>query len=387
MISASPRESYGSGAQLLHWMSAVLVMAMLGLGVTMVWWVTDLGAKFSLYQLHKSLGVTVFALTLFRLVWRWSHARPPYPATMAAWETRAASANHGLLYVLLLVLPLSGWAMVSASTFPVPTVLFGWLPLPHIAPLAELTPDGKRAIETLLKGLHLALAATLATLVAVHIAAALRHHFVLKDGLLRRMWSTRRRAGHRSRLSNGLLLCLLSGLLASGAGATAAAGAWAIDSQKSSLAFEASAGGQTVQGRFERFTAQIAFEPTDPASARIEVSIDTGSAVTGQAQVDQALKGADWFDVARFPEARFRAVRSRRAADGRFELAGELTIRGATQPLVLAFTLELKGPQAVARGEATVDRSRFGIGPATVAGMALANEVTIRLEIHAERSR
>ncbi|MGI9381995.1 MAG: cytochrome b/b6 domain-containing protein, partial [Methyloligellaceae bacterium] len=273
---------------------------MLGLGVTMVWWVADLITKFSLYQLHKSLGVTVFAVTLFRLVWRWTHARPPYPASMAPWEKRAASANHGLLYVLLVVLPLSGWAMVSASTFPVPTVLFGWLPLPHIAPLAELTPDGKRAIEPILKGVHLALAATVATLITLHVAAALRHHFVLQDGLLRRMWPARRKAGHRPGLSVGLLVCALSGLLAGGS--AAAAGAWVVDSQQSTLTFEAAAGGQKVQGRFERFTTQIEFEPADPSKTRIEVNIDTGSAATGQSQVDQALKGADWFDVARFPK-------------------------------------------------------------------------------------
>ncbi|MGI9383721.1 MAG: YceI family protein, partial [Methyloligellaceae bacterium] len=205
------------------------------------------------------------------------------------------------------------------------------------------------------------------------------------DGLLRRMWPARRKAGHRPGLSVGLLVCALSGLLAGGSAASA--GAWVVDSQKSTLSFEAVAGGQKVQGRFERFTTQIEFEPADPSKTRIEVNIDTGSAATGQSQVDQALKGTDWFDVARFPKARFRAAEGRRAADGRFELVGELTIRGVTQPVVVAFALEQKGRQAAAHGEATVDRSRFGIGPATVAGMVLGNDVVIRLEIRAARSQ
>ncbi|MCG8563353.1 MAG: YceI family protein [Hyphomicrobiales bacterium] len=381
MTAAKPAESYGAGARLLHWASAALVLVMLGLGVAMVRWVTDLATKVSLYQLHKSLGMTVLAVTLVRLAWRWTHARPPYPASMAPWETRAAGANHMALYVLLIALPLSGWAMVSASTLPIPTVLFGWLPLPHIGVLAELTPERKKAIEPLLKDVHFVLAITLASLVALHIAAALRHQLVLKDGLLRRMWPARK----RSASSNGLLVCVLSAALVGGSSA-AAASTWVVDGEKSALTFEISAGGQTVRGRFERFTAHIAFEPSQPDRTRIDVTIDTASTKTGQAEVDQGLKGADWFDVARFPETRFRAADSRGAGNGRFELLGELTIRGTTQPLVVPFTLEQKSRHATARGEATVQRSRFGIGPASVAGVTIGDDVTIRLKIHAERA-
>jgi cytochrome b561 len=168
---------YGAIAQGLHWLVAALILGMFGLGWIMVRLPLS-QQKFDLYQLHKWFGVTIFALAALRLLWRLWHPAPPLPATMPAWERAAARISHGLLYALLLVQPTVGFLQSNAANFPV--VLWGVLPLP-----ALIGPDEPLS-ETLLQ-LHHFGAFLLMLLVLVHALAALRHHFLLKDDVLRRM--------------------------------------------------------------------------------------------------------------------------------------------------------------------------------------------------------
>jgi cytochrome b561 len=174
---------YSAVAILLHWASALGVLVLIGLGLTMTH--ADLAPlrQFQLYQWHKSVGITVLALTALRVLWRLTHRPPTHPAGMPARERRAAGAAHALLYLLLIGLPLTGWAVVSLSPFKIPTVLYGLVPWPHL-PLADLVPDPDAA-EGLLKRVHALGAWFLAALLAVHVAAALRHHLLLRDDVLR----------------------------------------------------------------------------------------------------------------------------------------------------------------------------------------------------------
>ena len=168
---------YGAVAQAFHWLIAALVFIMLGLGYYME--DLPLGArKLELYQLHKSIGITIGMLTALRLLWRLSHPPPALPATMKPWERRAAGLVHGLLYAMLFVQPLIGFLQSNAVSFPV--VLWGALPLPPL-----IGPD--ETLGETLVGLHTIGGNLLAILVILHVAAALRHHFILKDDVLRRM--------------------------------------------------------------------------------------------------------------------------------------------------------------------------------------------------------
>ena len=178
---------YDAVAMILHWLTAAAVLGLLVAGMTMTRLHPGSALQFTLYQLHKSVGITVLALTLARLGWRLAHRPPPLPETMPAWERLAAGATHLALYGLLLGLPLTGWAVVSASPFNIPTVLYGLLPWPHLPMLATLDPAGKHAAEAVLKQLHDAGAWTMAALLALHVGAALRHHFQLRDGVMARM--------------------------------------------------------------------------------------------------------------------------------------------------------------------------------------------------------
>lgn len=163
----------------LHWLTAVLVLGMIGLGLYMAR--LPVGPRaFELYQLHKSLGLTVLGLTLIRLAVRARRPAPPLPDTLKRWERWAARATHLALYGFLLALPLVGWLMASASPWGIPTVYFGLFQVPHpLGPNAEL--------EALLKTVHAGLSYGLAALLVLHIAAALKHHWLLRDDVLVRM--------------------------------------------------------------------------------------------------------------------------------------------------------------------------------------------------------
>jgi cytochrome b561 len=190
MANGVSARRYSAVAILLHWASALAALVLIGLGLTMTHAALAPLRQFQLYQWHKSVGVTVLALTVLRLLWRLTHRPPPHPVGMPARERRAAAVAHHLLYLLLVGLPLTGWAVVSLSPFNIPTVLYGLVPWPHL-PLAAHVPD-PAAAEGLLKQVHALGAWFLAALLAVHVAAALRHHFLLRDDVLRRMLPGRR---------------------------------------------------------------------------------------------------------------------------------------------------------------------------------------------------
>jgi cytochrome b561 len=176
---------YDGVAMALHWLTALAVLGLLVVGLVM----TDLprgsALQFVLFQGHKSVGITVLLLTVARLAWRLAHRPPPLPASMPPWERAAAHAGHLGLYLFLLAMPLTGWALVSASPLNIPTVLYGVLPWPHLPILATLAD--KKPVAAALATTHGALAWILIALLVVHVGAALRHHVLLKDDVLRRM--------------------------------------------------------------------------------------------------------------------------------------------------------------------------------------------------------
>lgn len=167
-----------------HWLVAALILAQAAIGLTMVR--MDLSpAKVRVYALHKSLGMTILALVVLRIAWRLTCRRPPDPAGMPRWQRRAARATHLALYALILALPLSGWWFNSASNAPL--VWFGWFDLPGLT--AGYAPAWKpRALLA-----HQTLFWSLAALLALHVGAALWHHFRQRDDVLRRMLGVARR--------------------------------------------------------------------------------------------------------------------------------------------------------------------------------------------------
>jgi cytochrome b561 len=182
-----PSPTYGAVAKTLHWLIAAAIVAMLIIGWTMANMDKSNSWRFSLFQFHKSLGITILLLSLFRLYWRLTHPVPPYPAHMAAWEKFAARSTHWLFYILMIGMPLVGWAIVSASPNNLPTMLYGVLPWPHLPVLPGLDLDSKKQIGGVLDAMHDYGAYLLAGLLVLHVAAAHKHHWLDGDDVLTRM--------------------------------------------------------------------------------------------------------------------------------------------------------------------------------------------------------
>lgn len=168
---------YGVVAQLFHWTVVVLIIVQYVLANI----AGDLplgAAKVAVLARHKSFGITILALALLRLIWRWFNTVPAEPLDIPRWQRIAARVSHVALYALLIVTPIAGWLMSSARNFPVSW--FGLVTLPDfIAP--------SRPAYDILHGVHEFLAITLFCVALLHIAAALKHHFVDRDNVLRRM--------------------------------------------------------------------------------------------------------------------------------------------------------------------------------------------------------
>jgi cytochrome b561 len=195
MTTAADHRRYTAVAIVLHWAIAIGILAMIPFG----WWMSDLihapdtrAHGVAAFQLHKSIGLSILMLSLARLGWRLMHPPPPLPAGMAQWERLAATATHWGFYVLMIALPLSGWAYVSTGfdqagrPLVVPTLWFGLFEVPHL-PIAGADEAVRRAASQGAMSAHSAMAWGAIGLAVLHVGAALKHQFFNKDGVLGRM--------------------------------------------------------------------------------------------------------------------------------------------------------------------------------------------------------
>jgi cytochrome b561 len=177
MLLRNTTDFWGHVAQLFHWLMALLIFAMISLGLLAKNWPLS-PTKLSLFFWHKSFGILIFGLVALRLLWRWLNPTPVLPPAMPRWERKAAHITHALLYTVMIVMPLSGWIINSAAK--IPFKVFGVWRLPAI-----VAPD--KGLQELAEQVHFSLFLLLVILLILHIAAALRHHFILRDGMLFRM--------------------------------------------------------------------------------------------------------------------------------------------------------------------------------------------------------
>lgn len=168
---------WGSLAQLFHWLVVALVITQFVL-ISLASKLPLGSEKIALIVRHKSVGITILALAALRLLWRWLNPTPELPATLKPYERFLARFTHAALYVALFAMPLSGWMMSSARNFPVSW--FGLFQLPDL-----VAPD--RGLYDTLHETHETLAIALIVIATLHVLAAFKHHFFLKDDVLRRM--------------------------------------------------------------------------------------------------------------------------------------------------------------------------------------------------------
>ncbi len=171
------QQRYTATAMVFHWLVALMIIGAFTMGLVM----TEMSlspTKLKFYSWHKWAGVTILGLACLRLLWRLTHPAPAYPAGMPAWQKSSASMLHGLLYVLMFAVPLSGYFYTLAAGYPV--VYFGLFELPVLIQKND-------ELKPLLQALHFWLNMTLAGAVGIHVAAALKHQFIDRDGVLQRM--------------------------------------------------------------------------------------------------------------------------------------------------------------------------------------------------------
>ena len=168
-------ERYSLVARTLHWVMAILILFNLWLGIAH----DSLPRDWQVMPVHKSVGLTVLALAIGRLVWRLTHRATPLPGGMPAWERMVAKTTHYVFYAFMLLLPLSGWIMTSAGGRPL-----NWFFLFNVPKFAVSKGD---PLVGLSGETHEILGYLWIALLVLHVGAALRHHFILKDDVLRRM--------------------------------------------------------------------------------------------------------------------------------------------------------------------------------------------------------
>lgn len=399
---------YTTVAIALHWaIAAAIVLQVVG-GVWMVDFASDDSTlRFPVYQLHKTVGLTILALSLARLCWRLGHRPPPPLANWTPLERTASHIVHIAFYVVMIAAPISGWVMVSASPTDIPTFLLmqEWLPFAHLPGFQSLDLATREVIEDASMTAHKVLGFWLTIgLLVLHVGAALKHQFIDRDQILDRMRVTETSTAPAggSTLSGVVAIVLAIGFIGSGlvAGSmqshrssdaatatlsTGAGGDWVVIPDESTLGFEVTYNAAAVTGLFGNWAATIRFDPDDLADASAVVEIDMASYEMTDATLQTQAEGADGFDVATYPTAMFESTEFRQEDLG-YVMDGTLTLRGASIPVSVPFTFESEDDTALVTGSAELNRIDFGIGATGAPDESwIKHQVTVRFQLRAKK--
>ena len=384
---ANTATSYGSLARSLHWLTALLILSAIGLGLyagtlpaTSDAEVTRLAGVFSL---HKTIGVAAFFTALLRIVWALAQPRPVPLHPERRLETLAAEGMHWTLYGAMLVMPLSGWVYHSAVAGFAPIL---W-PFGQALPLVPLS----EAVAGAAKAVHHTSALVLYAAIGLHVLGALKHVLVDRDATLARM-ARGISAGTAAR--HGSLAAPLAALLvwaaviglgvfapvgkapeaAPAPVASASESGWTVTEGTLGIALRQM--GASVSGSFTGWTAEIDYDEATRTGA-VRVTIPVAGLVLGSV-TPQAL-GPEFFDAETHPTAVFSAQIAE-AASG-LVATGTLELRGVTVPVSLPFTLDIAGNTATMTGSTTLDRRDYGMGASyadeTTVGFAVQVDVAL----------
>ncbi|MEO9790036.1 MAG: cytochrome b/b6 domain-containing protein [Aurantimonas coralicida] len=400
---------YTSGAILLHWTIALAILFQLAVGLAMVHLDAMPDAlRFALFQWHKTIGILVLCLTLARIAWRLVNPPPALAPTTTRAERAASGLVHLAFYALMLIVPLSGWLLVSAAAAGIPTYLFliDSLEWPHL-PVAALVPGmDAAALEDVFGFAHKWLALSFLGLLVLHVAGALKHSLVDAVPSFSRMLPHHGMARPQTRLiaipiALAVVLSALGGGLVAGqsdalleAGATRAdrataapdagpaGGDWIVDPAQSRLGFETQFSGKTLTGTIGAWQADVRFSPEALDLAEASITIDAASIDVDNSFVAPQVQSTDGFASETHPTVTLQ-LSDFRALETGYEAGGTLTIKEKSLPVTVPFRFEQDGDgTAHVVGSATVDRTAFDLGVANdPTGQYLDRAVTIRFEL------
>lgn len=342
----------------LHWLIATLIISMLIVGKVMENLDKNDPLRFALTQWHKSFGIVILFLVVIRLFWRMRHPAPRLPDHMKRWELFAAHGAHVLLYALMIVIPLSGWIMVSASPLNLPTLLFNTVNWPHVPGLATL--ENKKMIAGIFHQIHAIAATVMILLLLAHIGAALRHKVMLRDGVMERMSPT-----VNGKWVDGIgRFAAIATLAVAGFFTLAylANSSTPLSAGDSDVGFTFSMMGAENEGVFPESTVNLTYDPNNPGQSSMTATVSTASAQTGDMQVDSSLTDPDWFDSASFPMATFTSTSLTESAPGELMVIGNLEIKGISHEVQFPMTINTDEQGSKATGGFTINRLDFNIG-------------------------
>jgi cytochrome b561/polyisoprenoid-binding protein YceI len=391
--------SYNRYSRYLHWLMAALLIFMVILG-----WRFDSEDSLRLARsgLHKSTGILILVLTLIRIGLRIAY-KPPAEIEALKWQMLAAKAAHWGFYGLMLGLPITGWLMVSTSPREIP--FYGLFQVPHLPVPVKPAAGWHEAHELFETGHGLLAKLLIYALIPLHIAAALKHHFIDKDVTMSHMvpgLTPKPVANWRWILPAGVLIAgfgLGYGVLmgtpnpkeeeapapaeasvsssasvetasassssvssSSSSSASAAVPTWIVDKAASKLNFISSFEGDKLTGHFSTYQAAITFDPAQLDKSHVKVTFDLASAATGDGDRDTTLKSDAFFGVTTFPKAVFEASKFTATGKDAYLAKGKLTLHGVTKPFDLPFSLVIKDGMADMKATAELDRLTFGVG-------------------------
>ena len=348
-------KQYSDVAIGLHWLIALLIIGLVAVGKFMTGLDSDEPLRFTLTQWHKSIGITVLLLSVIRLIWRFGHRPPAHPRGRPPSQRRASELVHGLLYLCLFLVPISGWILVSVSPLNVETLLFDVIPWPHLEPFASYT-DKAIQVERYADYHELA-GNVLLVLMLGHIGAALKHQFINRDAIMRRMWSLRG-------LGVGFFLPLVLGT-----GAVIAFASYLsfnksapLQAGASTVGFEALVAGDATMGQFGDSTVTAVLDKSAVERSSIVALVNTAGTTSDNPQVQASLPGPEWFDVEAFPEARFASTSVSVNETGDFSITGQLTIKDVSTEISFPMSVIDENGQRFANGQFSIDRRDYNIG-------------------------
>lgn len=403
---------FGAAARIMHWLTALLILSAIALGLIANGMAFDTGTalarKAQFFSLHKTIGIAAFFVALARVLWAFTQRRPTPLHPDRILENRLAEIVHWLLYISMLAVPLSGWIHHAAVT--------GFAPI--LWPFGQGLPfvPKSETVAAAATWAHAIFGKVLIVSVLLHIAGALKHAIIDRDGTLSRMMHGTEVAAPRHRrpvwpaavalalYAAGTVLALTlaqndAEALQTTAETTpaaitapstppaqtpaATANVWTVTG--GSLGFGVKQMGSMIDGSFGAWTAEIDFAETPVGGeyGKARVRIDTTTLTLGSV-TDQA-RGTDFFDTATHPDAVFEAT-ILPGANGKGYLAkGTLTLRGVAMPVDLPFTLDIQGDTATMTGSTTLDRRDFGMGATYQDESTVGFAVTVKVDLTARR--
>jgi cytochrome b561/polyisoprenoid-binding protein YceI len=397
MSMTNTHKRYGSVSKSLHWLTALLIVTAFPLGMIANGWAFDssesLATKAWLFSLHKTVGVSVFFVALVRITWAFTQPRPAGLHPERRVETFLAEAVHWLLYISLVIVPLTGWIHHAATTGFAPI----WWPFGQTLPFVPQTPT----VEYGAAAMHWLFTKLLALSIVLHVAGALKHHFIDRDGVLRRMlpgspalqaFEIKPHKAAPAFAAFGIYIvgaAFALSFLASDKAASSISALVAPDTQweveSGSLQFTVTQMNSPITGSFPDWTASITFDEslTEGRHGEVTVVIAIDSMTLGS--VTSQAKGAEFFNAQAHPTAQFEAE-ILPAADG-YVAEGSLTLAGASVPVSMPFALEIADGRASMEGSVTVDRRSFGMGESYPDEGTVGFAVKIDVALVASRSK